>query len=175
MVINKRLKYGIEENKFKDQLDYRYMTESDLEAVLEIERLSNPFPWTEQNFIDCLRRDYYCLIQIHSDGVSGFAIQSIALDEAHLLNIGVSSNKRRQGLGSDLLEKIIYASETMGSNKIFLEVRVSNAAATNLYLDFGFKQIGVRKDYYRLPEGKEDALLMSKSLRKDRKDRFFSN
>jgi len=166
---------AIEENKFKDQLDYRYMTESDLEAVLEIERLSNPFPWTEQNFIDCLRRDYYCLIQIHSDGVSGFAIQSIALDEAHLLNIGVSSNKRRQGLGSDLLEKIIYASETMGSNKIFLEVRVSNAAATNLYLDFGFKQIGVRKDYYRLPEGKEDALLMSKSLRKDWKDRFFSN
>ena len=37
---------AIEENKFKDQLDYRYMTESDLEAVLEIERLSNPFPWT---------------------------------------------------------------------------------------------------------------------------------
>ena len=166
---------AVEENKFKDQLDYRYMTESDLEAVLEIERLSNPFPWTEQNFIDCLRRDYYCLIQTHSDRVSGFAIQSIALDEAHLLNIGVSSNKRRQGLGSDLLEKIIYASETMGSNKIFLEVRVSNAAATNLYLDFGFKQIGVRKDYYRLPEGKEDALLMSKSLRKDWKDRFFSN
>ncbi|MDC0028470.1 ribosomal protein S18-alanine N-acetyltransferase [Gammaproteobacteria bacterium] len=166
---------AIEENKFKDQLDYRYMTESDLEAVLEIERLSNPFPWTEQNFIDCLRRDYYCLIQTYSDGVSGFAIQSIALDEAHLLNIGVSSNKRRQGLGSDLLEKIIYASETMGSNKIFLEVRVSNEAATNLYLDFGFKQIGVRKDYYRLPEGKEDALLMSKSLRKNWKDRFFSN
>ena len=78
-------------------------------------------------------------------------------------------------MGSDLLEKIIYASEAMGSNKIFLEVRVSNAAATNLYLDFGFKQIGVRKDYYRLPEGKEDALLMSKSLRKDWKDRFFSN
>ena len=166
---------AIEENKLKDQLDYRYMTESDLESVLEIETLSNPFPWTEQNFIDCLRRDYYCLIQTHSDRVSGFAIQSIALDEAHLLNIGVSSNKRRQGLGSDLLEKIIYASEAMGSNKIFLEVRVSNAAATNLYLDFGFKQIGVRKDYYRLPEGKEDALLMSKSLRKDWKDRFFSN
>ena len=163
---------AVEENKFKDQLDYRYMTELDLEAVLEIERLSNPFPWTEQNFIDCLRRDYYCLIQTHSDRVSGFAIQSIALDEAHLLNIGVSSNKRRQGLGSDLLEKIIYASEAMGSNKIFLEVRVSNVAATNLYLDFGFKQIGVRKDYYRLPEGKEDALLMSKSLRKDWKDRF---
>ena len=166
---------AIEENKLKDQLNYRYMTESDLEAVLKIEMLSNPFPWTKQNFIDCLRRDYYCLIQTHSDGVSGFAIQSIALDEAHLLNIGVSSSKRRQGLGTDLLEKIIYASEAMGSDKIFLEVRASNAAAISLYLDFGFKQIGVRKDYYRLPEGKEDALLMSKSLKKDWKNRFFNN
>jgi ribosomal-protein-alanine acetyltransferase len=166
---------SIKENKLKDQLDYRYMTESDLESVLEIETLSNPFPWTEQNFIDCLRRDYYCLIQTHSDRVSGFAIQSIALDEAHLLNIGVSSSKRRQGLGTDLLEKIIYASEAMGSDQIFLEVRVSNAAATSLYLDFGFKQVGVRKDYYRLQEGKEDALLMSKSLKKDWKNRFFNN
>jgi ribosomal-protein-alanine N-acetyltransferase len=166
---------AIEENKLKDQLDYRYMTESDLEAVLEIETLSNPFPWTEQNFIDCLRRGYYCLIQTHSDGVSGFAIQSIALDEAHLLNIGVSSSKRSQGFGTDLLEKIIYASEAMGSDQIFLEVRVSNAAATSLYLDFGFKQVGVRKDYYRLPEGQEDALLMSKSLKKDWRNRFFNN
>jgi len=163
------------ELKLKDQLDYRYMVEADLQAVLEIERLSNPFPWTEQNFMDCLRRDYYSLIQTHSEGISGFAIQTIALDEAHLLNIGVDTNKRRQGLGSDLLEKIVYAAEAMGSKKIFLEVRVSNVAATNLYLDFGFKQIGIRKDYYGLPEGKEDALLMSKSLRKDWKSRFFNN
>ena len=130
---------AIEENKFKDQLDYRYMTELDLEAVLEIERLSNPFPWTQQNFIDCLRRDYYCLIQTHSDGVSGFAIQSIALDEAHLLNIGVSSNKRRQGLGSDLLEKIIYASEAMGSNKIYQKSnqRLMAKETKKLSLNFG--------------------------------------
>ena len=166
---------AIEEIELKDRLDYRYMIEADIEAVLEIETLSNPFPWTEQNFIDCLKRDYYCLIQTHSDAISGFAIQSIALDEAHLLNIGVSSNKRREGLGSDLLEKIIYASEAMGSKKVFLEVRVSNIAATNLYLDFGFKKIGIRKDYYRLPEGEEDALLMSKSLREDWKSRFFNN
>ena len=52
----------------------------------------------------------------------------------------------------------------MGSNKILLEVRASNAAAIKLYLDFGFKEIGLRKDYYRLPEGREDALVMSKQI-----------
>ena len=159
---------AIEENKFKDQLDYRYMTESDLEAVLEIERLSNPFPWTEQNFIDCLRRDYYCLIQTHSDGVSGFAIQSIALDEAHLLNIGVASRFRKRGLGTSLLDKLELAAKAMGCKKVVLEVRKSNTNAINLYKNNNFKQVGLRKEYYRSSPNyeKEDALLFSKTVKR---------
>ena len=67
-------------------------------------------------------------------------------------------------IGSNLLEKVIFASEAMGSKKIFLEVRVSNASAIQLYIAFAFKEIGLRKDYYKLPEGREDALLMSKKI-----------
>tara|TARA_B110000438_G_C15801230_1_gene645262 strand:+ start:1571 stop:2032 length:462 start_codon:yes stop_codon:yes gene_type:complete len=145
-------------------IEYRYMSLEDLDVVLLIERSSNPHPWTKKNFTDCLERDAYALIQTYKREISGFAIQTIALDEAHLLNIGVCEVMRRKGLGSNLLEKIIFASEAMGSNKIFLEVRASNAAAIKLYLDFGFKEIGLRKDYYRLPEGREDALLMSKQI-----------
>jgi len=148
-----------------DNANYRYMTEDDLDVVLEIEQDANPYPWTERNFLDCLERDYYSLIQTHQEEISGFAIQTIALDEAHLLNIGVCKNKRRKGLGSDLLEKIIFASEAMGSRKIFLEVRISNLPAAELYQNFGFKEIGIRKNYYRLPVGREDALLMSRNLK----------
>jgi len=54
----------------------------------------------------------------------------------------------------------------MGSKKIFLEVRISNAIAIDLYKAAGFKEIGLRKNYYRLKEGREDAILMSKSLKK---------
>ena len=147
-----------------ETIEYRYMSLEDLEGVLKIERGSNPHPWTRQDFVDCLERDSYALIQTYKGQISGFAIQTIALDEAHLLNIGVCEELRRRGLGSNLLEKVIFASEAMGSKKIFLEVRVSNAPAIQLYIDFAFKEIGLRKDYYKLPEGREDALLMSKKI-----------
>ena len=61
---------------------------------------------------------------------------------------------------------MIMAAEVMGSKKIFLEVRVSNIIAIDLYKASGFKEIGLRKNYYRTKDGREDAILMSKSLKK---------
>ena len=146
---------------------YRYMEEDDLKAVLEIERASNPVPWSEKNFLDCLKKDYYCLIQEVNKHPSGFAIQSISLFETHVLNIGIKKEFRKKGLGQDLLDQIIHASKSMGSKKIFLEVRVSNDPAIELYKKLGFKKVSLRKDYYRLPEGREDAFVMSKKLIKE--------
>jgi ribosomal-protein-alanine N-acetyltransferase len=54
----------------------------------------------------------------------------------------------------------------MGCKKIFLEVRVSNSPAIELYNKTGFKRVSIRKNYYRLPDGREDALVMSKRLKK---------
>ena len=100
---------------------YRYMQEADIEISRDIEINSNPVPWTEKNFLDCLRKEYYCLIQELDKEVSGFAIQTISLDESHLLNIGIREEFRNKGLGQDLLDQIVHASKSMGSKKIFLE------------------------------------------------------
>ena len=142
------------------------MQEADIEISRDIEINSNPVPWTEKNFLDCLRKEYYCLIQEFDNEVSGFAIQTISLDESHLLNIGIREEFRNRGLGQDLLDQIVHASKSMGSKKIFLEVRVSNEPAIELYSKSGFKRVSIRKSYYRLPDGREDALVMSKRLKK---------
>ena len=141
---------------------YRYMSETDIEVSRDIEINSNPVPWTEKNFLDCLRKDYYCLVQEVDQEVSGFAIQNISLNESHLLNIGIKEMFRNRGLGQELLEQIVHASKSMGCKKIFLEVRVSNNQAIGLYNKTGFKQVSVKRNYYRLPDGREDALVMSK-------------
>ena len=143
-------------------VNYRYMSETDIEVSRDIEINSNPVPWTEKNFLDCLRKDYYCLVQEVDQEVSGFAIQNISLNESHLLNIGIKEMFRNRGLGQELLEQIVHASKTMGCKKIFLEVRVSNNQAIGLYNKTGFKQVSVKRNYYRLPDGREDALVMSK-------------
>ena len=148
------------------EFEYDYFGEEDIDIVLDIERQSNPFPWTIKNFKDCIEQGYYSLVLKEAKQVIGFAILSVSTEESHLLNIGLTALRRGQGLGRELLEKMIMAAEVMGSKKIFLEVRVSNIIAIDLYKASGFKEIGLRKNYYRIKDGREDAILMSKSLKK---------
>ena len=98
---------------------------------------------------------------------------AISTEESHLLNIGVNKEDRGLGYGENLLKKMIVAAEVMGSKKIILEVRVSNKTAYQLYKKLGFEEIGMRKKYYRLPQGREDAYVMSKSLKKDFMSKYF--
>ena len=148
------------------EINYDYLEEKDIDRVVAIEEESNPVPWTIKNFKDCIEKGYYSLVLKEDKKVIGFAILSVSTEESHLLNIGLTSLKRGRGLGRELLEKMIMAAEVIGSKKIFLEVRISNVIAIDLYKASGFKEIGLRKKYYRLKEGREDAILMSKSLKK---------
>lgn len=154
-------------------MDYSYLDKSHLDFILEIENESNPFPWTEGNFKDCLDKGYYSLALEDKNKFIGFAIMAISTDESHLLNIGINKNERGMGYGEKLLKKMIIAAEVMGSKKIILEVRLSNKTAYQLYKKLGFEEIGIRKKYYRLPEGREDAYVLSKSLKQDLISKFF--
>ena len=140
---------------------------------MEIENESNPFPWTEGNFKDCLDKGCYSLALEDKNKFIGFAIMAISTDESHLLNIGINKNERGMGYGEKLLRKMIIAAEVMGSRKIILEVRLSNKTAYQLYKKLGFEEIGIRKKYYRLPDGREDAYVLSKSLKQDLISKFF--
>tara|TARA_Y100000766_G_scaffold273876_1_gene275268 strand:+ start:1446 stop:1922 length:477 start_codon:yes stop_codon:yes gene_type:complete len=147
-------------------VDYSYLDFNHLDSVLEIERESNPYPWTARNFSDCIEKGYYSMVLEDNERLVGFAIMAISSEESHLLNIGVNKDFRGSGFGEKILKKMIIAAEVMGSKKIILEVRVSNKIAYRLYEKLGFHEIGERKKYYRLPEGREDAYVMSKTLKK---------
>ena len=147
-------------------MDYSYLDFNHLDSVLEIERESNPYPWTARNFSDCIEKGYYSMVLEDNERLVGFAIMVISSEESHLLNIGVNKDFRGSGFGEQILKKMIIAAEVMGSKKIILEVRVSNKIAYRLYEKLGFHEIGERKKYYRLPEGREDAYVMSKTLKK---------
>ena len=147
-------------------MDYSYLDFNHLDSVLEIERESNPYPWTARNFGDCIKKGYYSMVLEDNERLVGFAIMAISSEESHLLNIGVNKDFRGSGFGEQILKKMIIAAEVMGSKKIILEVRVSNKIAYRLYEKLGFHEIGERKKYYRLSEGREDAYVMSKTLKK---------
>ncbi|MEO1575290.1 MAG: hypothetical protein AAFU65_10065, partial [Pseudomonadota bacterium] len=72
----------------------RSMTHDDLPRVLEIERASYGFPWSEGIFKDCLRVGYHCRVLIRGDELIGYGIVSALVREAHILNIRLA---RRDG------------------------------------------------------------------------------
>lgn len=94
------------------------------------------------------------------DTIIGFAGIKIVLDDADLMNIVVKKSFRNKGIGSLLLEKLIYLSKTLNLTSISLEVHETNTSAIGLYKKFDFKEIGNRKNYYK----DANAILMLKKL-----------
>ena len=147
----------------------RPMDEACVAQVIDIERRAYEFPWTEGIFRDCLNVGYSAWV-VTSPGneVLAYAVMSMAVGEAHVLNLCVEPAYHQQGLGRFLLAHLQAVARAAGMDLMLLEVRKSNTAAIALYLGVGFHKLGVRKAYYPARDGSEDALLLGYSLgRKD--------
>jgi [ribosomal protein S18]-alanine N-acetyltransferase len=148
-------------------VDIALARESDIDALLEVEQLSNPHPWTRTHFEDALRSGYLCYVAREATSIVGFAMARILVDDAELLLIAVHPSHRRSGCATLLLETLVARLTGIAKSPLHLEVRVSNTSAIAFYEARGFVRSGLRKNYY--PNGvhgnqREDALLMQKVL-----------
>lgn len=137
---------------------------ADVIAVSRIERAAYPFPWSAGIFRDCLRAGYLCQVLDTPAGIVGYTVISVAAGEAHLLNLCISPERRREGLASGVLESLIAGLRSRNVSRIILEVRPSNQTAQSLYRKAGFSQIGERRNYYPAESGREDALVLALAL-----------
>ncbi len=142
----------------------RDMTESDLDSVLSIEREVHVYPWTRGNFSDAMRNQYQCKVYESDEGMLGYAVLMLAVDEAELLDIAIAARHQRHGWGRKLLEEMMVLARRHAMRRVVLEVRASNVAAIHLYRNAGFADIGLRRDYYLAQNGREDAILMGRKL-----------
>jgi ribosomal-protein-alanine N-acetyltransferase len=90
--------------------------------------------------------------------LAGYAGLWLMVDEAHITTIGVRPRFRGRGYGELLLVTLTEAALDINARWLTLEVRISNAAAQNLYRKYGFHDAGTRKRYYT--DNNEDALIM---------------
>ncbi|WP_420731027.1 ribosomal protein S18-alanine N-acetyltransferase [Hwanghaeella sp. 1Z406] len=101
----------------------------------------------------------------HPDDPVGFILARIVMDEAEILSIGVPPQWRKAGIGKALLSIALIRAQENGAKQVFLEVGKDNPAALALYSHMAFKQVGLRKKYYRRSDGTFiDALVMQKRL-----------
>jgi [ribosomal protein S18]-alanine N-acetyltransferase len=143
---------------------FRPMAERDVSEVLSIDRCAYEFPWTEGIFRDCLRVGYSCRVLERYRIIQAYGVMSVAAGEAHLLNLCVRPDLQGQGLGKKVLLHLVDLARRAGVDTMFLEVRVSNAAAINLYTSSGFGEVGMRRAYYPARRGREDALVLARAL-----------
>ena len=135
----------------------------DLTEVMAIERQAYPVPWTHGNFVDSLAAGYPAeVLRGPRAELLGYWLAMPGVDEMHLLNITVSPAWRGRGLAVAMLDRLVEACRRGGLTQLWLEVRVSNERAREVYRRYGFTEVGRRRAYYPVPQGpREDALLMS--------------
>jgi ribosomal-protein-alanine N-acetyltransferase len=91
--------------------------------------------------------------------IAGFVGVWMFPDEAHIVTIAVRESHRRRGIGEMLLIAAIDLAREKGQSIVTLEVRVSNAAAIQLYEKYGFEEAGLRPRYYS--DNREDAYILT--------------
>lgn len=141
------------------------LSEAHLDWVVEQERELHAFPWTRGNFTDALSAGYVSSLFVRNGEPIAYAIMLLVLDEAHLLNIGVTKRMQSRGVARRFLWRLFETAGQRGATQVFLEVRPSNTAARRLYQAMGFLPVGRRARYYPTSGGgREDAIVMRLGL-----------
>jgi ribosomal-protein-alanine N-acetyltransferase len=144
----------------------RWMIRRDMPEVLEIENHSFEFPWSEEEFIRCLRqRNCVGMVADRDDRVAGFMIYELHKTRLHILNFAVSPQYRRQRIGQRMVAKLAGKLSPERRTRIMLEVRETNLAAQLFFRRQNFRAVSVLRHYYE--DTPEDAYVMQYRYRAD--------
>ena len=143
------------------QLDVqiRWLIRRDMAEVLRIEQSSFEFPWTDEDFLCCLRqRNCIGMVAEHNHQIVGFMIYELHKSRLHILNFAVAPEVRRQGIGLQMVTRLVDKLSQQRRNEILLEVRERNLDGQLFFRTQGFRAISVLRSHY--DDTDEDAYIM---------------
>src|SRR4051812_17376634 len=127
----------------------RWMIRRDMPEVIGIEQQSFEFPWSEDDFIRCLRqRNCIGMVAEHSERVVGFMIYEMHRNRLHVLNFAVNPEFSRRGVGEQMVRKLVSKLTPQRRSRIMLEVRETNLAAQLFFKQLGFRAISLLRAFY---------------------------
>ena len=109
-------------------LEYRAMTEADLDQIMAIEEVIYTYPWSRGNFTDTLRAGGHGWIMSLSGVPIGYAVLSTGAGEAHLLNMSIAVAWQRRGYGREILAYVQRSRLTSG--RLYLDVGTNEGVKT---------------------------------------------
>lgn len=139
------------------------MRPEDIDQVLLIEKKVFPYPWPRYFFEADLASDQAIkFVAVSGEQIIGYCLGTIGGPELHITNVAIDPKFHHQGIGSKLLRLLEVRGRKAGCVEAYLEVRVSNQPAINMYKRNGY-EISYTRRYYYL-DG-EDAYIMKKTLK----------
>lgn len=137
------------------------MTKDQIFQIGSLEKACFSDPWSERSIASELDNPLSLwLVALDEGRVAGYIGSQTVLGESDMMNLAVSPEYRRQGIGRALVNALTDRLRQLGSHSVSLEVRASNLPACQLYESLGFTQVGLRKGYYEKP--REDARILKK-------------
>lgn len=147
------------------EVQFEAMLAERLDAVVAIEQRAYAHPWSRTHFLDALQSGNQAQLLLAGDVLLGYFVAMPGVDEVHLLNITVAKAYQGQGFARLMLDALCLWSRGQNAQWLWLEVRISNTHAQQVYEHYGFHQVGTRRNYYPLSAfQREDAVVMSKPL-----------
>lgn len=154
-LISERKDNGMSTHKPELLVDVRYMIRRDLEECLVIEKRSFEFPWTEEDFLTSLRqRNCIGMISEERQAIVGYMTYELLMKRIHVTNFAVHPEFRHQGVGTQMVGKLIRKLSQQRRQEIVLEVRETNLSAHLFFRSMGFlaDPVILRKWYYDTDE-----------------------
>jgi ribosomal-protein-alanine N-acetyltransferase len=137
---------------------------ADIGHISKIERAAFSDPWSERSFREALSQPsiYFAAARSDAGEILGYVVAWFVADEGQIANLAVAPAGWGAGIGRALLTAALEEAVVRGAIDVYLEVRDSNVRARRLYGSCGFKEVGRRRGYYRLPV--EDAVVLRRTL-----------
>ena len=141
------------------KVQIRWLIRRDMPEVLAIERDSFEYPWTEEEFLCCLRqRNCIGMVAELNHEVVGFMIYELHKSMLRILNFAIAGNKRRQHVGAQMVSRLIDKLSQQRRREIVLEVRETNLPAQLFFKSLSFRALSVLRNHY--DDTAEDAYYM---------------
>lgn len=141
------------------KVQIRWLIRRDMAEVLETERASFSFAWTEEDFLCCLRqRNCIGMVAEHDHRIVGFMIYELHKSKLRILNFAVGPDSRRHGVGAQMIRRLVDKLSQQRRKEIVLEVRETNLPAQLFFQSQGFRAVSVLRSHYE--DSEEDAYVM---------------
>ena len=146
-------------SKAQVRVHIRWMIRRDMPEVLAIEHAGFEFPWCEEEFLRVLRqRNCIGMVAELGERVVGFMIYELHKSKLNVLDFAVHPEYRRQGIGQQMVDKLVGKLSSHRRTRIAMYVRETNLASQLFYRVQGFRAVEVAREHYQ--DTGEDAFVM---------------